>query len=71
MNGQAAAFYALVNEKDKALEWLDRAVRNGDERAEYFQRDPLLASIREEPRFKQLLESIAFRRQQRAATAAK
>jgi tetratricopeptide (TPR) repeat protein len=63
----AAAFYAAVGERDKALDWLDRAVRSGDERAEYFQRDPLLASIREEPRFKQLLESIAFRRQQREA----
>jgi tetratricopeptide (TPR) repeat protein len=71
MNAQAAAFYALMNEKDKALEWLDRAVRNGDERAEYFQRDPLLAGIREEPRFKQLLESIAFRRPQRGTAGVK
>lgn len=65
MNAQAAAFYAAVGEKERALEWLDRAVRNGDERAEYFQRDPLLAGIRDEPRFKQVLESIAYRRQQR------
>ena len=67
MNAQAAAFYATLGEKGKALEWLDRAVRNGDERAEWFQRDPLLAGIRDEPRFKQVLESIVFRRQQRAA----
>lgn len=71
MIAQMAAFYALLGEKDKALEWLDRAVRIGDERAEYFQRDPQLASIRVEPRFKQLLESIAYRRRQRAATAAR
>jgi tetratricopeptide (TPR) repeat protein/predicted Ser/Thr protein kinase len=67
MNAQAAAFYATLGEKGKALEWLDRAVRNGDERVEWFQRDPLLAGIRGEPRFKQVLESIAFRRQQQAA----
>ena len=70
-NEDAAAFYAALGEKEKALEWLDRAVRSGDERAEYFQRDPLLASIRDEPRFKQVLESIAFRRQQRGAAAGK
>jgi putative ABC transport system permease protein len=47
----------------QALDWLDRAVRSGDERLEWFQRDPLLAHIRNESRFKQILDSIAFRRQ--------
>ena len=70
MNAEAAAFYAVMGEKEKALEWLDRAVRNGDERLEYFQRDPLLVNIRNEPRFKQILDSIAYRRQQRAQSAA-
>ncbi|MBI4466966.1 MAG: tetratricopeptide repeat protein, partial [Acidobacteria bacterium] len=65
----AAAFYAVLGDKEKALEWLDRAVRNGDERLEWFQRDPLLASVRNEPRFKQILESIAYRRQQRGRRA--
>ena len=69
MNAEAAAFYAVLGEKEKALEWLDRAVRNGDERLEWFQRDPLLANIRNEPRFKQILKSIAYRRQQRAPAA--
>jgi len=62
---EAAAFYAMLGENEKALEWLDRAVRNGDERAEWFQRDPRLENIRNEPRFQQILESIAFRRQPR------
>jgi len=44
---------------------LDRAVRGGDERAEYFRRDPLLANVRTHPRFQQILESITYRRQQR------
>jgi len=60
-----ADFYAVLGEKEKALDGLDRAVRNGDERAEWFQRNPLLANIRQEPRFKQILESIAYRREQR------
>lgn len=59
-----AEFYAILNKTDKALEWMERAVNKGDERAEWFQRDPLLANIRKEPRFQQILNSIAFRRQQ-------
>ena len=61
----AAEIYAVLGEKEKALDWLERGVRNGDDRAEWFQLDPALANIRTEPRFKQILESIAFRRQQR------
>jgi tetratricopeptide (TPR) repeat protein len=62
---EAAEFYALLGDTDKALEWLDRAVRYGDERAEWFQRNPLLASVRKHPRFQQILDSIAFHRQQK------
>ncbi|MGH9817799.1 MAG: TPR end-of-group domain-containing protein, partial [Candidatus Acidiferrales bacterium] len=61
---EAAEFYAILGDKAKALHWLERAVRNGDERIEWFQRDPLLESIRGEFRFKSLLDSIAYRRQQ-------
>jgi predicted Zn-dependent protease len=61
----AAEFYAVLGEKEKACEWLDRAVRAGVETLEWYQRDPLLASLRNNQRFKQILDSIAFRRQQR------
>lgn len=61
----AAEVYAVLGEKEKAIEWLDRAMRKGDDRGEWFQRDPLLKNIREHPRFKQILESIAHRREQR------
>ncbi|HXE74983.1 MAG TPA: protein kinase [Candidatus Xenobia bacterium] len=64
-----AECYAVLGQAEKALEWLDLAVRNGDERLEWFQYDPLLASIRNEPRLNQILKSIAFRRQQRQAAA--
>jgi succinate dehydrogenase flavin-adding protein (antitoxin of CptAB toxin-antitoxin module) len=60
-----AEFFALLDENDTALDWLARAVRNGDERADWFTRDPLLAGIRDQPRFDQILKSIDFRRQQR------
>ncbi len=61
-----AEIYATLGDKVRSLDWLDRAVRAGDERAEWFQRDPLLATIRDEPRFRQILESIRYRRKQRA-----
>jgi tetratricopeptide (TPR) repeat protein len=65
----AAEVYAVLGEKEKALEWLDRAFRKGDDRADWIRRDPLLANLREHPRFKQILSSMGFRRQQRTAAA--
>jgi len=61
---EAAEFYAALGEKTKALDWLDRTARNGDERAGWFRRNPLLASIRNEPRFGQMMGSIEERRRQ-------
>jgi serine/threonine protein kinase/thioredoxin-like negative regulator of GroEL len=60
-----AEFYAVLGDTGKALDALDRALRNGDERAEWFQRNPHFASLRKQARFQQILQSIAFRRQQR------
>jgi len=67
----AAEFYAVLGRSKEALDWLERAVRSGDDRAEWFQRDPLLAGVRGDPRFKQILDSIAFRREQRQSLKAK
>lgn len=61
----AAEFYAVMGEPAKALEWVDRAVRMGDDREEWFRRDPQLASLRDHPRFQQMLASVAYRRRQR------
>jgi serine/threonine protein kinase/Tfp pilus assembly protein PilF len=69
LTSRVAEFYATLNDVPKALEWLDLALRNGDERAEWFSRDPLLANIRSEPRFKQIIDSILLRRQSRARAA--
>jgi serine/threonine protein kinase/Tfp pilus assembly protein PilF len=60
----AASFYAILGETDKALEWLDRAVRIGDDRAQWFERDPLLANIRNHPHFKQIMDSITYKQDQ-------
>jgi hypothetical protein len=49
----------------KSLEWLDRAVRMGDDRDDWMRRNPHLATVREDPRFQQMLASIAYRHKQR------
>jgi adenylate cyclase len=58
----AVELFSIVGQTAKALEWLDRTVRSGDERVKWFQRDPLLSNIHEDPRFKQIVESVAQRR---------
>jgi len=60
---QATEYFAVRGQPEKALEWLDRSVRMGDERAEWFQRNPHLKNIRNHPRFAQIVESVKFRRQ--------
>jgi serine/threonine protein kinase/Flp pilus assembly protein TadD len=59
---QAAEFFAVLGENAKALEWLERGVRNGDGRAEWFRRDRFLGSIRHDPRFQQILDSVTYPR---------
>jgi tetratricopeptide (TPR) repeat protein len=63
----AAEFYSVLAEPSKAVEWLEKAVRNGDERVEWFQRDPSLANIRRDPRFQRIIDSIEERRRPRQA----
>ena len=62
---RVAGFYSVLGEADKALEWLDKAARVGDDRADWFRRNPLLEKIRTHPRFQSMVESAATRRQQR------
>ncbi len=66
-----AECYAVLGDVTKSIEWLDRAVRSGDERVEWFNRDPHLASIRSQPPFRQILDSLAVRRQVRAESRKK
>jgi len=58
----AAEVYALVGDTPKAVEWLEETVRNGDERTDVFRRSPRLGAIRDDPRFKQIIDSIESRR---------
>ena len=57
-----ADFYALLGDHSTALNWVEKAVRNGDERINYFRRNPRLAAIRNDPRFQSIIRSVDARR---------
>jgi Tfp pilus assembly protein PilF len=59
----AAEFYSIMGDRSKSLDWLDRSVRMGDDRDDWMRRNPLLASVRNEPKFQQMMASIAYRRE--------
>ncbi|HVP62336.1 MAG TPA: protein kinase [Myxococcaceae bacterium] len=58
-----ARTYAWRGEQDQALEWLERALVEHDPVALAIQTDPLLRSLREDPRFLALLERFHFPKQ--------
>jgi hypothetical protein len=58
----AAEVYSVIGSTQQALEWLERAVRHGDERGAWFARDPALAGLRANARFQQILESLTLLR---------
>ena len=51
--------YALEGEPDQAFEWLERSVSLGNENRPSFEHDPNLASLRDDPRFKELITRIS------------
>jgi tetratricopeptide (TPR) repeat protein len=54
-----ASFYAYIDEKDPALDWLEIAVDQGFINYRFLdEHDRLLNSIRTEPRFKKLMERV-------------
>ena len=57
---QIAEVYAWRGEKDRAFEWLERAYRQLDGGLASIKIDPLLASLRTDPRFTALLRRLNF-----------
>jgi serine/threonine protein kinase/Tfp pilus assembly protein PilF len=53
-----ACIHALLGRKDRALEWLHDGAHNGFPCAAFFEHDPLLASIRNEPAFDALMRDL-------------
>lgn len=50
--------YAIMGEKELALKWLGRAIKLGNENKPHFLRDRSLDSLRDDPRFDELLAKI-------------
>jgi tetratricopeptide (TPR) repeat protein len=57
-----AEFYAVLGDSSQAIEWLERTVRNGDERTELFRRSTRLTAVRQDPRFQRIVDSVQSRR---------
>jgi len=53
-----ASYFALLNKSKDALDWLEIAVGHGIRPYPLMVADPFLASIRNEPRFQQLMERV-------------
>jgi hypothetical protein len=51
--------FALIDEKDKAIDWLEQGLKRGFINYHFLNEiDPFLANIRGEPRFKKLMERV-------------
>ncbi len=55
---QIAELHAWRGEKDEAFAWLDRAYRQRDGGLTRLKTDPLLASLRPDPRYQALLKRL-------------
>lgn len=53
-----ASAYSLLDETDKAFDWLERSVKLGLEDRDWFQRDSNLKNIRDDSRFDALMQRI-------------
>jgi hypothetical protein len=54
-------FYALLGDKEQALDWLENAVRAGFLNYPYLNAyDPYLGNIRGEERFKRIMERVKY-----------
>jgi len=48
--------YAFYDKKDQAMEWINKALDKGYDDLDYLKIDPALTGLREDPRFKELLQ---------------
>jgi tetratricopeptide (TPR) repeat protein len=55
---QIGEAYAFRGEIEKAFQWMDRAIRQRDPGATEFQINPLMSSLREDPRYAELLKKM-------------
>nr|MDQ3802980.1 tetratricopeptide repeat protein [Acidobacteriota bacterium] len=53
-----ATTYAMLGDRDDALEWLERAIDLGNENRTWFESDPNWEGLREDPRFRELMHRV-------------
>ncbi len=53
-----ATAYALEGEWEEAFNWLERAISLGNENKLWFESDPHWAGLRDDPRFRELMQRI-------------
>lgn len=53
-----ATAYAMLDERDEALKWLERAIDLGNENMLWFKSDPHWEGLRQDARFKELMQRI-------------
>jgi serine/threonine-protein kinase len=63
-----ASAFALEGERDQAFKWLERAIRLGREDRSWFEMDPDWGSLRDDPRYQELMSRIEEGRQETDAT---
>ena len=54
-----ASAYAMEGERDQALKWLRRAIELGNENKAWFERDPNWQTLRDDPEYQQIINSIS------------
>lgn len=57
---QYASIYADWGNSARALEWLDTALRVHDSGLIFLKTDPLMDSVRNEPRFRAVMQELRF-----------
>ena len=58
----AASAYALEGEREKAFHWLERAISLGNENRAWFEADPNWDALRDDERFKTLMQKTSLSR---------
>jgi serine/threonine-protein kinase len=56
-----ATFHALDGRTDQAIEWLERAISMGNENYPWFMSNPNWEHMRDEPKFKAIMEKLRIR----------
>jgi hypothetical protein len=64
---QVALLYAHAAENDRSVEWLEKALENGDPRLHFLWADPDWEPLYTKPRFQNLLRKMGFPSVEKAA----